>query len=185
MEDASARRRLPVKRRATARPVPVRKRLKPAVAGNASLDLGPLPGLVGYVLRRAQVAVFQDFARSYARFDIRPVQYAALVVIDSNPGQKQIAVGSALGIKRANFVALCDELERRGLIERRGLPNDRRSYALHLTTKGADLLTELHATNLEHEARIAAALASAGRDGFMAQLKALAALGTGAAEGES
>ncbi len=114
--------------------------------------------MVGYVLRRAQVAVYQDFARTYAEFDIRPVQYAVLTVIERNPGQKQTAVGAALGVKRANFVALCDELERRNLIVRRNIPNDRRSYALHLTPKGEALLKQLHEANAEHEARIAAAL---------------------------
>ena len=69
--------------------------------------------MIGYALRRAQVAVYQDFARTYAKFDIRPVQYGVLIVIERNPGQKQTAVGAALAIKRANFVALCDELEKR------------------------------------------------------------------------
>ena len=134
--------------------------------GEVQLDPGPLPGLIGYALRRAQVAVYQDFARTYAKFDIRPVQYGVLTIIERNPGHKQTAVGAALGIKRANFVALCDELERRNLIVRRHIPNDRRSYALHLTPKGEALLKQLHQANAEHEARIAAALGAGDRGQF-------------------
>jgi DNA-binding MarR family transcriptional regulator len=148
----------------------------------SALDLGPLPGLIGYVLRRAQVAVYQDFARTYAPFDIRPVQYGVLTVIERNPGQKQTAVGASLGIKRANFVALCDELERRTLIVRRNTPNDRRSYALHLTPKGEALLKELHEANALHEARVAAALGDEDRGHFIKLLTAISGMSAGVAE---
>jgi hypothetical protein len=50
------------------------------------IDLGPLPGLIGYVLRRAQLVVFQDFFAAFAPFDIRPAQFALLTVIARNPG---------------------------------------------------------------------------------------------------
>jgi DNA-binding MarR family transcriptional regulator len=145
------------------------------------LDLGPLPGLIGYALRRAQVAVYQDFARTYAKFDIRPVQYGVLTVIERNPGHKQTAVGAALSIKRANFVALCDELERRNLIVRRHIPNDRRSYALHLTPRGEALLKQLHQANAEHEARIAATLGGKDQGDFIKLLAAVASMGAGSA----
>jgi DNA-binding MarR family transcriptional regulator len=184
MEEASARQRLPAKRRISARRTPAPLEAQPANTGKTALDLGNLPRLIGYVLRRAQVAVYQDFARTYAKFDIRPVQYAVLTVIDRNPGHKQTAVGAALGIKRANFVALCDELERRNLIVRRNIPNDRRSYALHLTPKGETLLKQLHEANAEHEARIAAALGGEDQDTFIRQLTAIAGFGGDLGEDE-
>src|SRR4051794_16836926 len=34
--------------------------------GGAVVDLGPLTGMLGYALRRAQIAVFQDFHRRFA-----------------------------------------------------------------------------------------------------------------------
>ena len=34
--------------------------------GGKTIDLGPLPELIGYVLRRAQLAVFQDFFNAFA-----------------------------------------------------------------------------------------------------------------------
>ena len=146
------------------------------------VDLGRLPGLIGYVLRRAQVAVFQDFERSYAEFAIRPAQYGALTVIERNPGLKQTEVGAALGIKRANFVAMCDELEARGLIVRRVQAADRRSYALHLTRKGKALMARLHEANAAHEAKLIAAIGDAGREQLLTLLTRLAALGNGEAE---
>src|SRR5690606_10861510 len=86
--------------------------------GAAEIELGPLPDLAGYVLRRAQLAVFQDFWRNFAAFDIRPAQHAVLIVIERNPGLRQSQISSALNIKRANLVALLDSLESRGLAKR-------------------------------------------------------------------
>jgi DNA-binding MarR family transcriptional regulator len=71
------------------------------------------------VLRRAQLAVFQDFFMAFAPFDIRPAQYSVLTVIERNPGLTQSQVAEALGIKRTNFVGMLDALEARGLTERR------------------------------------------------------------------
>lgn len=127
------------------------------------IDLGPLPHLVGYMLRRAQLAVFQDFWRGYAEFDIRPAQYAVLIVIERNPGLRQSQISSALNIKRANLVALLDSLETRGLAKRQPVATDRRSYALHLTDEGAALMRRLAEANKAHEARVTAIIGEAGR----------------------
>jgi DNA-binding MarR family transcriptional regulator len=123
-----------------------------------SIDLGHLPGLVGYALRQAQLAVFRDFLRSFSRFDIRPVQYGILTVIERNPGLKQQHVCHAIGIRRANFVALLDDLEHRGLARRGPSPHDQRASALYLTEKGVELMRELRRANKAHERRIAAGL---------------------------
>ena len=154
----------------------------PVKADLPAVDLGHLPGLVGYMLRRAQLAVFQDFAQTHAEVGIRPAQYAALTVIERNPGLKQKDVSAALGIKRANFVAMCDELETLGLAARRPIPTDRRSYALHLTRKGRALMKVLHATNQEHETRLTAQIGEEGRERLIVLLTALAAMGNGAGE---
>ena len=127
------------------------------------IDLGPLPHLVGYMLRRAQLAVFQDFWRGYEPFDIRPAQYAVLIVIERNPGLRQSQISSALNIKRANLVALLDSLESRGLAKREPVATDRRSYALHLTDDGAALMRQLAELNAVHEARVNSIIGEPGR----------------------
>src|ERR1051325_2851785 len=78
------------------------------------LDLGPLPGLIGYALRRAQLAVFHDFLRTMAKLDIRPAQFSVLLLIDVNPGVSQTAISAALGIKTANLAVMLNALEARG-----------------------------------------------------------------------
>ena len=121
-----------------------------------AVDLGPLGRTLGFALRRAQAAVAEDFAARFAAEAIRPIQFAVLTVLRHNPGLRQTQVSFALGIKRTNFVPLIDELEQRGLAERRRVPGDRRAAAMFLTRAGAMLLDRLEAIARTHEARFAA-----------------------------
>lgn len=153
--------------------------------GAAAIELGPLPSLAGYVLRRAQLAVFQDFWRNFAAFDIRPAQYAVLIVIERNPGLRQSQISSALNIKRANLVALLDSLESRGLAKRVPVASDRRSYALHLTEQGTALMQKLAEVSEAHEARIGAVIGEAGRKELLRLLHGVTeAVGSAPAEDE-
>lgn len=138
------RRKGPVQRAASARRATVER---PA----AGLDFGPLQHQLGYLLRRAQIGVFRDFFAAFSAFDMRPAQYSVLTIIEQNPGSSQGRVSDALGIQRANFVAMLDELEARGFVRRSAAPNDRRSYALFLTAKGQEFLPKLHRTAAQLE----------------------------------
>lgn len=138
-----------------------------------TVDLGPLPELIGYVLRRAQLVVFQDFFAAFAPFDIRPAQFAVLTVIERNPGMTQSQVAEALGIKRTNFVGLLDALETRGLAERREA-RDKRSYALYLTADGTALMRKLRPVLKAHESRMIAKVGEDGREALIALLHEIA-----------
>jgi DNA-binding MarR family transcriptional regulator len=119
------------------------------------VDLGLLPELIGYHLRKAQLAVFQDFARTVGAGELTPAQFAALVVIERNPGLSQTGLGQTLSIDRSTLVAIIDRLEARSLVKRADSPRDRRSYALHISSAGRDLLGELTSRVRTHEAHIA------------------------------
>lgn len=129
-------------------------------AGRAGspLDLGILPGLVGYRMRRAQLALYQDFLAACAPLALRQAQFAVLEILACNPGAAPSGVSAALGIKRTNFVPLFDELARRGLAERRTDPADRRARGLFLTGEGAALVARAREAILAHEARVAGIL---------------------------
>lgn len=121
---------------------------------SSPLDLSPLPSFVGYMLRRAQMFVFDDFIRVMTPLGLRPASFSVLAVIKTNPGSTQSAISDALGLQRTNLVALIDALEERGLARRRPAKNDRRSYALFVTEKGKRLLEEAMILQAEHESRI-------------------------------
>ncbi len=136
-----------------------------------ALDLGILPGLLGYRMRRAQLALYQDFLAACAPFALRQTQFAVLEILERNPGAAPSAVSSALGIKRTNFVPLFDELARRDLAERRADPSDRRARGLFLTKTGAALAARARAAILAQEARLAARLGDADAETLRALLE--------------
>jgi DNA-binding MarR family transcriptional regulator len=138
------------------------------------VDIGPLAGKVGYALRQAQLAVLDEIITALAEVELRPAQYAVLTLLDHTPGLKQSDVACALGIQRANFVALFDGLERRGLAERRPTPNDRRSYSLYLTDAGKAVLARAADFEVEHEAGLDARLGPGGRQRLLQLLWRLA-----------
>jgi DNA-binding MarR family transcriptional regulator len=131
-----------------------------AVDRDAEISLGLLPSLLGYNLRRAQVAVFQNFTEVVGAAELTPGQFGVLVVIDANPGLSQTQLGNALGIDRSTVVAVIDRLESRGLVARRPAPNDRRSHALHLSDTGKTTLRRLTERVRAHEHQIARDLSS-------------------------
>jgi DNA-binding MarR family transcriptional regulator len=118
------------------------------------LDLGGLDQSTGYVVRRAQVWIFQDFKRLLRKFDITPAQFAVVKIVAANPGVVQARVAEVLAIERARLVEMLDRLERRGLIARSRSPSDRRSHALHLTPGGAGLLERLDPLIAAHEQHV-------------------------------
>ena len=132
----------------------------PAAGYGGKLDLGPLPNLLGYALRRAQLAVFADFHASFAELNLKPAQFSVLVLLEANPGCKQSEAAVALGIMQPNFVALMDELESRDLARRAPAKTDRRSHALELTPKGHALLQRALRVAAQHEMRSTQGLTS-------------------------
>ncbi len=82
-----------------------------SVGASGPLDLSGLTSIVGYPLRRAQIAVFEDFARRFAALDLTPAQYSTLVAIGDNPGRESIRNRrSARHSSARTFVAMMDEL---------------------------------------------------------------------------
>jgi DNA-binding MarR family transcriptional regulator len=146
----------------------------PEVLQRAGLDLEILNASVGYMLRRAQLAVFADFGETFVQLNLRPGQFAALTVIDRNHGMAQSEICAALGIQRSNFVAVIHDLERRGLVRRTSSAADRRSKTLELTLAGRRVLERAAGLQRIHEARVARRLGPGGREQLLRLLGRLA-----------
>jgi DNA-binding MarR family transcriptional regulator len=134
-----------------------------AVMAEDTIDGGPLGDSVGYALRRAQLAVFQDFFACFAGLDLRPAEFSVLLIVQRNPGLQQGRVAEALGIQPPNFAVLLRRLTARGLAEQRASPHSRRAVALHLTPAGNALLDRALAAMQTHEQRITDRLGPARR----------------------
>ena len=98
---------------------------------------GALPQLLGYRLRLAQQAVFRDFAASVQ--GLSPGRVGVLIYIDANPGVTQSRLAEAAERDRSTMVGVLDQLEARGLIERRRSVEDERVVEVFLTGEGKRL----------------------------------------------
>jgi DNA-binding MarR family transcriptional regulator len=121
---------------------------------------GALHGLLGYRLRLAQQAVFRDFAASVP--GLSPGRVGLLIYIDANPGVTQSRLAEAAERDRSTMVGVLDQLESRGLVERRR-GKDRRTNGLWLTRAGRTLLLRALRGIARHEKRIAARLSAGDR----------------------
>lgn len=134
----------------------------PAKPPARTLDRGLLPSLLGYVLRRTQSAVFDDFAATFAKAGeaLTPGEFGLLVLVDCNAGMSQMALARALGIDRSTLVPILDRLQERGLLLRHRSPTDGRTHALALTPAGGKALARFARLVRAHEKRIASDLSS-------------------------
>jgi len=141
------------------------------------VSYGPLTDYLGYALRRAQMSAVGEFLEAFKEIDLRPTQLAVLIIINENPGIRQTEVCEALGIQKANFVPLLNELERRGWALRKSAAGDRRSSALHRTPLGNVTLQRARAIHDAYESRFTARLGKRGRDQLLALLNKVMASG--------
>jgi DNA-binding MarR family transcriptional regulator len=67
-------------------------------------------------------------------------QYVVLAVMDSDEPASQLELANLCGLLPAQMVPVLDELEARGLVERRRSQSDRRRSVVRLTDEGRGLL---------------------------------------------
>ena len=154
---------------------PHRPRMLQPITRVPGLDYDVLDELLGYSLRRAQVAMFHVFHQATRGMDITPPRFTALVIIGANPGISQSVLGAVLGIARSGAMVLTNWFEARGLVERKRRPNDGRAWGLHLTRKGEQLVARMKARVARHDRERARALSPGERRELLRLLEKLSA----------
>jgi DNA-binding MarR family transcriptional regulator len=115
------------------------------------LDLDCLPSLLGFNIRRAQIALWRDFNRNVAEGYVRPGVFSALLLARANPGIAQIEIANQLGIDKASVVSLVDRMEDSGWVTRKRSTEDRRRQGIFLTPAGVKACKSLKAEMIDHE----------------------------------
>jgi MarR family transcriptional regulator, lower aerobic nicotinate degradation pathway regulator len=98
----------------------------------------------GFLIRRLHQVAARLFQEAGGEFDLTPLQYVALQVIDDRPGIDQISLSQATDIDRTTIIRIVRSLETDGRIRKACGDLDRRTNALFVTKKGAQLLKEFY-----------------------------------------
>lgn len=136
----------------------------------ATADRHGPPG-VAFLIAQIGAHAAQRFAERIAELDLTPPQAGLMRAIVRDPGRSQQAIAAELGTPATRLVAMIDGLERRGVLERRRNPDDRRLHAIHPTPEGMKLLGRLGRAAEAHTADLTKAL----DDDERRQLRALLA----------
>jgi len=84
----------------------------------------------GLLLKKTARRFFKDLGTTEARFNL------LMALHYSSEPLKQRDLSRRLMVDKSNVTGLVDDLEREGLIRRKGVPGDRRSYHVELTPRG-------------------------------------------------
>jgi len=140
-----------------------------------TIRFGPLEYWVGFNLRMAQEHAFQAFSRRSQEIGESPGRFATLTLIARNPGISQTELSHANGRDKSSLTPVVEDLVRRGLVERKRMRADRRTYRLNVTSAGKKTLTQLTRCARRHERVLDSIIGLRDRKRFIQILKKIAA----------
>ena len=127
-----------------------------------------------FLLAQVGAHAASKFAERLRPIGLSPAHAGILRILDAAPAITQQALAGALGSPPSRLVALVDELEAKGLVERQANETDRRRYALCLTAKGKSVLHTIGSLAREHQETLLAALSKGERQQLTALLLRIA-----------
>jgi DNA-binding MarR family transcriptional regulator len=110
-----------------------------------------LAGYTGFLLGYLGEKSRRNFIALLEPHGFHPREFGLMTVMAKRPGLTQQELASLARVDPSSMVAVLDDLERRGIAERRIDPDDRRRRAVYLTEKGHEQMQVL-----QREARKAA-----------------------------
>ncbi len=130
-------------------------------------------GKPGYLFRRMQQIAVSIFMEECKAFDLTPVQYAALVAIQTHPGIDATRLSAVIAFDRSTLGSVIERLEAKDYIAREASPGDKRVKLLAITKAGAALLRNVMSSVNRAQARMLAPLKPADRKTLLALLSQL------------
>jgi len=110
------------------------------------MPVGPPSALVSstpHLMKRLAMLQKDRAVDAFEETGLSPYHYAVLALLEEEPPETQAMIADALGYDRSHLVGMLDELEERGLIERKRDPGDRRRHLVTLTPEGKRSATKL------------------------------------------
>jgi len=122
------------------------------------MDLGLLGESIGPATRLLRNLLSSRIVHAFEPFGLRSGTFSTMALIAANPGCSQSEIARHIGTDKSIVVAIVDDLERKGLAERRRSTQDRRRNALTLTEEGLRVMQDLDRIGRDVEAPIREAL---------------------------
>lgn len=116
--------------------------------------------MLGFVLASAGQQAQSSFRAALEPHGLHPRAFGVLLALIAADGQSQQQLSRNLGIPASRIVALIDDLQAAGFVERRPHESDRRIYSVSLTAEGAVQLDRAAAAALTLEALITTGLSA-------------------------
>ena len=138
-----------------------------------SLTMDAVYGKPGYLFRRIQqiaVAIFVEECKAYG---LTPVQYAALVAIQTHPGIDATRLSAVIAFDRSTLGNVIERLQTKGYIARKPAREDKRVKLLYTTRSGSALLRNIIPSVDRAQARMLRPLKASDRKTLMALLSQL------------
>jgi DNA-binding MarR family transcriptional regulator len=131
-------------------------------------------GQPAFLLAQLGAHAASQFAERLGVLDLAPADAGILRLLRVSAGLSQQELAGKLQIHPSRLVAILDNLEKRGFVERRANPDDRRLYSIHLTKNGGEILEKIGKVAMEHQDALLSGLTGAERDELAALLLRIA-----------
>jgi DNA-binding MarR family transcriptional regulator len=118
---------------------------------------------VGFLLAQLGAYSASSYAKRIQPLGVTPPHVGVLRAIGEQPGRSQQAIADEFGVPPSRMVGFIDDLQTRGLVERRRDDHDRRVHLLHLSEAGEKVLDELATVGREAERDLLASLTATER----------------------
>ena len=115
----------------------------------------------------------QLYGQAIESLEISVIEWYVLRSLYDQDGQRPSDLARVVGRPPTSFTPILDEIEAKGLIERRASPSDRRSVHIHLTEAGKRLSKPVQKTADRIESRLRSAIPDDRRTEFASLLLAL------------
>ena len=120
-------------------------------------------------------AVSRRFHEILRPLELEPGEFALMRAVAASDGAPQNALAERLRISPSWMVSIVDDLERRGLLERRPHERDRRVRTLHLTAAGSKVLRLAERDARKFDGRVTEPLSEAELEQLLELLQRVAA----------
>ena len=151
-----------------------RRRGRNGEAFGLSINFGPLGSGLASTCAWRKKQLSRPFRASRRRSEKAPA-VSPLTLIARNPGISQTVLSLANGRDKSSLTPVVEDLVRRGLVERKRMDSDRRTYSLNLTPAGKKVLTTLTRCARRHERHLDQVIGARDRKRFIQILKKIAA----------